>query len=221
MLLGFFVPEVMEEYAMQAKDFELVSISLPEFTSGGARARIQGIFKLDAAKVHKKYVRDLGVFGTWIAGAVESKESTVKVSLPEYGGIVLGTAVVPPLVVSLRNGQETKVDFLADLTPGDVGGIRKVADDWVSGRLGQLRVLGEANVKIKSGIFSLGSHAITQSLVFAGKFQTVPPEMSTLTISRRPNSQDARIQYHTIKLPRGRTAEWQGHGSGCFDLGQE
>lgn len=154
---------------MQAKVFELKSISLPEFTAGGARARVQGIFKLDAERVHKKYVRDLGVFGTWIAGAVESKESTVKVSLPEYGGIVLGTAVVPPIVVNLRRGQTTELDFLADLTPGDVAGIRKVADDWVSGRLGQLRVLGEANVKIKSGIFNLGTQAISQSLVFAGK----------------------------------------------------
>jgi hypothetical protein len=170
MLLGFFIPEVMEEYAMQAKDFEITSISLPEFTAGGARARVQGIFQLDAGKVHKKHVRDLGVFGTWIAGAVESQESIVKVSLPEYGGIVLGTARVPPIVVNLRNGQKTEVDFLADLTPGDVSGIRKVADDWVSGRLGQLRVLGEAEVKIKSGILSLGTQAISQSLVFAGKY---------------------------------------------------
>lgn len=159
----------MEEYAMQSKDFELTSISLPEFTAGGARARIQGVFKLDSGRVHKKYVRDIGVLGTWIAGAVESKESTVEVSLPEYGGIILGTAIVPPIVVNLRDGRTTEVDFLADLTPGDVSGIRKVADDWVSGRLGQLRVLGEAKVKLKSGIFNLGSQAISHSLVFAGK----------------------------------------------------
>ena len=161
---------------MQAKDFELTSISLPEFTAGGARARVQGIFRLDAGKVHKKYVRDFGVFGAWIAGAVESKESIVTVSLPEYGGIVLGTAVVPPIVVNLRNGQKTEVDFLADLTPGVVSGIRKVADDWISGRLGQLRVLAEAEVKIKSGIFNLGTQTISQSLVLAGRSQLCPLE---------------------------------------------
>ncbi|KAE9989379.1 hypothetical protein EG327_002813 [Venturia inaequalis] len=193
MLLGFFVPEVMEEYAMQAKDFELTSISLPEFTAGGAKARIQGVFRLDAGKVHKKYVRDIGIIGTWVAGAVESKESTVEVSLPEYGGIILGTAVVPPIVVNLRNGRRTEVDFLADLTPGDVGGIRKVADDWVSGRLGQLRVLGEANVQLKSGIFSLGSQAISQSLVFAGD-----------EIPKMPAFNITKLNFHEAELPNGK-----------------
>jgi hypothetical protein len=168
MLLGFFVPEVMEEYAMQAKEFELKSVSLPDFTSTGAQARVQGTFQMNAGRVKRKSIRDLGVFGTWIAREVRTEESEVTVSLPEYGGIVLGTATLPSIKVSIRNGQKTDIDFLAHLVPGDHDGIRKIADDWISGRLGQLRVQGNADVKLRSGILSLGKTIISQSMVFGG-----------------------------------------------------
>jgi hypothetical protein len=181
MLLGFFVPEAMEEYAMQAKEFELTSLSLPSYTPTGVRARIQGSFKMDASKVKKKSVRDLGVFGTWLAKEVQSQESLVTVSLPEYGGVVLGTARIPSIRVNVRNGHKTPIDFLADLRPGDVDGIRKIADDWLSGRLGQLRVQGDADVKLKSGIFSLGKQTLSQSMVFAGD---EIPEMPKFNITK-------------------------------------
>jgi hypothetical protein len=168
MLLGFFVPEVMEEYAMQAKEFELKSVSLPDFTSTGARARIQGTFQMNANRVKRKSVRDLGVFGTWIAREVRTEESEVTVSLPEYGEIILGTATIPSIKVNIRNGQKTDIDFLANLLPGDHDGIRKIADDWISGRLGQLRIQGDANVRLRSGILSLGKTIISQSMVFGG-----------------------------------------------------
>lgn len=168
MLLGFFVPEVMEEYAMQAETFELTSVSLPEFTKTGARARVQGRFWMDPSKVGKKSVRDLGVFGTWVAKEVKSGESFVKVTLPEYGGVLLGTARIPPIKVKLKANEKTDLDFLADLQPGDVAGIRKVADDYLSGRLERLRVRGDVSLKLQSGILSLGTQTLTQTLVFAG-----------------------------------------------------
>lgn len=192
MLLGFFVPDVMEQYAMQAKQFELTSVSLPEFTSTGAKARIQGVFWLDPAQVERKSVRDLGVFGTWIAGAVKSGESTVKVSLPEYGDVLLGTATVPPVKVNIRANTKTYIDFLADLEPGDVTGIRKVADDYLNGRLGQLRVLGEASVKLRSGILSLGTQNVAQSLLFAGD-----------DIPAMPSFNITKLLFHEKALPDG------------------
>jgi hypothetical protein len=168
MLMGFFVPEVMEEYAMQAKEFELKSVSLPDFTSTGARARIQGTFQMNAGRVKRKSVRDLGIFGTWVAREVRTEPSEVTVSLPEYGGVVLGTASIPAIKVNIQNGRKTDIDFFAHLLPGDHDGIRKVADDWISGRLGQLRLQGDADVKLKSGILSLGKQIISQSLVLGG-----------------------------------------------------
>jgi hypothetical protein len=76
---------------------------------------------------------------------------------------------VPKLVVNIRNGHTTAIDFLTDLEPGDVEGIRRVANDWLEGRLDQIRLLGKADVGLKSGLISLGSQTISESLVFEGQ----------------------------------------------------
>ena len=193
MLLGFFVPETMEEYAMQAKKFELTSVSVPEFTSNGARARVQGLFWMDPSQVKKKSVRDLGVFGTWIAGAVKSGDSTVRVMLPEYDDVLLGTAQIPPVKVNIRANQKTHIDFLADLEPGDVAGIRKVADDYLSGRLSKLKVRGEADVHIRSGILNLGTQNIAQTLIFAKD-----------DIPAIPSFNITKLLFHEKQLPEGK-----------------
>ena len=159
----------MEEYAKEAMVFEPTDLSIDSLTSSGVKARVQGDFSLDATRVHKKPVRDLGRFGAWIARAVESKQSTVKVYLPEYGNLLLGTADVPGVVVDIRNGHTTRVDFISDLVAGDIDGIRQIANDWIEGRLGQLRVQGLAEVGLKSGLFSLGTQKISQSLLFKGQ----------------------------------------------------
>ena len=171
--LGFAAPEVVEEYVKQAMVFEPTGLSIDSFTPSGVKARIQGDFMLDASKVQKKPVRDLGLVGTWIAKAVESKRSRVKVYLPEYGNMLLGTADVPPIVVDVRNGHTTHIDFLSDLAAGDIAGIRQIAYDWLAGRVGQLRVIGVADVDLKSGIFGIGTQRLTQELLFKGSCSTI------------------------------------------------
>ncbi|KAL8673502.1 MAG: hypothetical protein Q9168_002108 [Polycauliona sp. 1 TL-2023] len=173
--LGFAAPAVAERYAKEAMVFDPTDLSIDSFTSSGVRARIQGDFKMDASRVKKKSVRDLGRAGTWIAKAVESKSTEVDVFLPEYGNVLLGSALVPPIVVNIRNGHTTHVDFITDLTAGDLGGIRRVANDWLDGRLGSLSVRGNADVSIKSGIFSLGTQSLSESIVFkASQIPTMP-----------------------------------------------
>lgn len=169
MVFAFFAPSVVEQYATQAVVFEPTSLSIDSFTASGVRARIQGDFHMDASRVEKKSVRDFGRFGTWIAHEAESGESDVEVSLPEYGNVVLGKAHVPGIKVDIRNGHTTHVDFLSDLEPGSKEGIRRIANDWIDGRLGQLRVLGKAEVPLKSGIFSFGTQTVRQELLFANK----------------------------------------------------
>lgn len=168
--LGFAGPEIVEEYAQQAMVFEPTDLSIDSFTSSGLKARIQGDFMLDASRVLKKPVRDLGRAGTWIAKAVESKRSKVQVYLPEYGNILLGTADVPPIVIDVRDGHSTHIDILSDLAAGDIDGIRQIANDWVAGRVGQLRVVGVADVDLKTGIFGIGTQRLTQELVFRGQY---------------------------------------------------
>ena len=168
--LGFAAPAVIEEYSREAIDFEPTNLSIDSFTPGGVRARIQGEFTLDASRVHRKVVRDLGRAGTWIARAVESKPSKVEVVLPEYGDVLMGTADVPPIVVNVRNGHINHLDFVADLTAGDVDGIRRIATDWLHGRLDRLTVKGTAEVPLRSGIFSLGTKTVSEYMVFEGRY---------------------------------------------------
>lgn len=167
--IGFAAPAVVEEYAKEAIVFEPTGLSIDSFTSTGVKARIQGDFTLDGSKVRKKSVRDLGRAGTWIARSVESKESRVEVFLPEYGDVLLGYAVVPPIVVGIRDGVTTHVDFLSELSAGDLDGIRRMANDWLEGRIGRLSVRGVADVPLKSGIFSLGTQSLSQTIIFRGK----------------------------------------------------
>lgn len=167
--LGFAAPAIVEEYAKEALVLEPTSLSIDSFTATGVRARIQGDFVLDGSRVQKKSVRDLGRVGTWIAKEVESEESMVKAYLPEYSNLLLGTAIVPPIKASVQDGHYTHFDFLADLEPGDVDGIRRIAKDWLDGRLGSLVVKGVSSVALKSGIFKLGTHTLSQSILFQGE----------------------------------------------------
>ncbi|KAI4202225.1 MAG: hypothetical protein LQ350_002740 [Teloschistes chrysophthalmus] len=173
--LGFAAPEVAEQYAKEAMVFEPAALSIDSFTASGVRARVQGDFTMDASKVPKKPVRDLGRFGTWVARAVESKPTRVEVYLPEYGNILLGTAEIPSIVVDIRNGHTTHLDFVSDLTAGDLAGVRRVANDWLEGRLSQLAVRANANVPIKSGIFGFGTQRLSESVVFkANEIPVIP-----------------------------------------------
>ena len=168
--LGFAAPEVVKEYAREAMVFEPTDLSIDSFTSTGVRARIRGDFTLDASRVQKKPVRDLGRAGTWIAKAVESRSSKVMVFLPEYGNLLLGTADVPPIVVDIRSGHTTHIDVLSDLAAGDLDGIRRIANDWLEGRIGDLSVRGVADVTLKSGIFGLGTQSLAETITFKGEY---------------------------------------------------
>ena len=168
--LGFAAPEIGEEYAREAMVFEPTDLSIDSFTSTGVRARIRGDFTLDGSRVQKKPIRDLGRAGTWIARAVESKGSKVKVFLPEYGDLLLGTADVPPIVVDIRDGYTTHLDFLSDLAAGNLDGIRRMANDWLEGKVGDLTVRGVADVPLKSGILGLGTQKLAETIVFRGEY---------------------------------------------------
>lgn len=169
LVLGFAAPSAIQEYAKEAAVFEPLSLSIAAFTQSGVRTRVQASFSLDASRVKRPIVRNLGRFATWVGKEVESGDSEIQVYLPEYGNVLLGRAAVPPVKVNVRNGFHNNVDFFADLNPGNVDGIRQVGNDWLEGRLGQLRVKGVASVPLRSGLLQLGSQAITETLVLQGQ----------------------------------------------------
>jgi hypothetical protein len=192
MVFAFITPSIVEKYAQQAVVFEPTSLSIDSFASDGVRARVQGDFMMDASKVDEKNVRNIGRLATWFAREIKTGESDLEVSLPEYGNVVLGTADVPPIKVSIRNGHSTHVDFLTDLQPGDVDGIRRIAKDWIDGRLGQLRVIGKANVPLKSGIFNLGKQMIQQEMTFAND-----------DIPTMPQYKIKKLNFREVDIPSG------------------
>jgi len=168
MLLGFFVPDAMQKYAMEATTVNIRSV-IPEFTDTGARARVKVAFSLQSHKVRSSNVRNLGVLGTWIARQVESGESRVDVHLPDYGDAILGTAVVPPLKVSIVDGRETDLDFYTDLIPPkDIAPLRILFDDWVKGSLDHIQVAGDIEIALRSGIIRLPTQNIVQTINLNG-----------------------------------------------------
>ncbi|KAI9829007.1 MAG: hypothetical protein M1832_000030 [Thelocarpon impressellum] len=192
MAAGFFAPAIVEEYASHAVVIKPTKLSVDSFTPNGVRARVQGTLVLDASRVHNAAVRRLGRAGTWIARAIESKPSTLRLYVPQYGNLLLGTATVPRIVVTIRDGEVNHIDFLTDIEPGEMDGIRKLANQWLEGDLGQLQLRGKADVAITSGIFSLGTQSISESLVFEGHDLPAIPKYNI-----------TRMLFHEAVLPNG------------------
>jgi hypothetical protein len=168
-ILAFIAPAAVEEYAKQAVVIEPTNLSLVSITSNGVRARIQANFRLDAQRVGNEHVRRVGRAATWLVGELGTEETKINVYLPEYNNVMLGTAGVPPLKVSIADGRNNAVDFVADLVPGDAEGIRTIANEWLEGRLSTVRIRGTADIQLKAGIIPLGTHSIAESLTFEGQ----------------------------------------------------
>ncbi|KAF7913110.1 uncharacterized protein EAE98_011661 [Botrytis deweyae] len=192
LICAFFAPAIVEEYAKESLVIEPTNLSIDSFTANGVKARVQVNFKMDASRVKNNAVRNIGRFGTWIAKEVESQESNLEVYLPEYDNLLIGTAVVPKVVVNIQNGVVTPIDFVTDLKAGSVDGLRQVANDWLEGRLGQLRVLGKADVTLKSGLLPLGSQSISESMIFEGNEIPAIPKynITRLNFKEIPLSKD-------------------------------
>ncbi|KAH7040451.1 uncharacterized protein B0I36DRAFT_233805 [Microdochium trichocladiopsis] len=174
-ILAFIVPDAVQEYSEQAAVIEPTNLSLESITANGVRARIQGNFRLDGSRVANEHVRRIGSTALWLAGQLGSEETQITVRLPDYENIVLGSAVVPPLVLGLKEGQVTQLDFVTDLTTGDLNAVRTIANEWLEGRLKSIRLKGVADLTLKSGLIPLGTHTVTDTVVFeANKIPALP-----------------------------------------------
>lgn len=171
LVFGFIAPGAVKQYAEEAVVFKPQRIALDSATSEGVSVRVQGEFSLDGSRVKHPFIRATGRIATWIAKEVESDRAQVDVYLPEYDHVLLGRAFVPAVKVNIREGHSNFIDIVANLQSGDIAGVRELADDWMKGRLTQLRVQGIAEINIRSGILKFGSQEITADLAFTGKFR--------------------------------------------------
>lgn len=169
MVLAFFVPAAIEQYAKQAIVIEPTNLSLVSITANGVRARIQANFRLDGQRVENVHVRRIGRAATWLVGELGTEETKINVYLPEYNNVLLGTAAVPSLTVAIADGRNNEVDILADLIPGEAEGIRSIANEWLEGRLETVRVKGTADIEVKAAGIPLGTHSIAEYMTFEGQ----------------------------------------------------
>jgi len=169
-VVAFFVPAAVEEYAKEAAVLEPTNLSLESITTKGIRARVQANFRLDGSRVKNEHVRRVGRLSTWLVRQLGTDETKVSVYLPDYGHVLLGEAAIPPLVINIMDGHNTAVDFVADLVPGEAEGIRTIANEWLDGKLDQLRIRGIADIQLKSGVIPLGTHTVSESLLFEGQY---------------------------------------------------
>lgn len=184
LVFGFAMPAAVEEYVKEAVQFEADNLSIESFTDTGIQARIQGTVWLDASKVHKKSVRNLGRFATYIAKEVESGETHVKIYLPGYDNAWLGSVVVPPVKMNIRNGHYNWIDITAEVQPGDPKGIRLIAHDFLDRKLADLDVKAVVDVPVKTGLISV-NQKVTQFLTLqSGEVPDMPkPELKSLRVA--------------------------------------
>ena len=168
-VVAFFVPAAVEEYAKEALVLEPTNLSLESITANGVKARVQANFRLDGTRVKNEHVRRVGRMTTWLVRQLGTEETRVSVYLPDYGQVLLGTAAIPPIVVNIMDGYNTAVDFVADLVPGEAEGVRTIANEWLQGKLDLLRLRGVADIQLKTGIIPLGTHSISESLLVEGQ----------------------------------------------------
>lgn len=168
LLVGFFAPAAASKYAKEALVLDVTSLSVDSLTDHGVRVRIQATIKVDAKRVTSSAVRSLGRAGTWMVRNVSTDVAKINVYLPDYAGGLLGTATAPPMVIRVRNGQTTELDFVSDVELGSREVIRNLANDYLTGRLGRVRVLGVADLSLRSGLLNFGAQKISEEVAFEG-----------------------------------------------------
>ena len=168
-LLAFVVPAKVELYAKQAAVLEPTNLSLESLTANGVRARIHANFRLDATRVSDANTRRIGKAATWVLRKLETEQTQVDVHLPHFDNMLLGTATLPPLTIDIVDGHNTMIDIVADLVPGEAEGIRAIANQWLEGKLERVKLIGKADISLKTGFVPLGTHSVVESLVVEGQ----------------------------------------------------
>lgn len=206
--LRLLAPSAAAQYVREAAIVDVSNLSVESFTDRGVRARIRATVTIDASRVESRAIRAFGVMGTWLTRKISTEESKVYIYLPEYGEAVLGTATAGATVLDIQNGHITTIDFVSEVETGSLDILQSVANDYLNGGLGLVRVRGEADIAFKSGLLSVGAHRISEEMTFEGsKYKSTPvaekqtdllfvPEIPSL-----PNFQVNGLNFGEITLP--------------------
>lgn len=178
--MGFLTPAIIEQYAKESVTLNVSSISVESFTSEGLQARVKADVMIDAGRVKSGFVRAMGRIGTSVAKKVSTAPGEVHVFLPDYDNVLLGKVLVPTMVLDIRNGYTNELDFVSDVVPGEMDGVRKVVDDFIAGKVKKLRVWGWARLDMRSGILPLGRQLLSETLTFESLSPYTSPKAKTI-----------------------------------------
>lgn len=162
----FFAPTAAEQYTQQATVLDISSLSIHSFTEKGLKVKARGTVNVDASRVKNAGVRLLGRIGARIVGKVYVQPFEMRARLPDYQNALLGIADMPAIIIDIRNGHSTVLDLVCKTEPGSLDAIRLLANDFVSGNLHRVKVLGEIDIRIKTGLITLGPQRIAQEFIF-------------------------------------------------------
>lgn len=166
--MGLLGPSATAQYAREAAILDISNLSVELFTDRGARVLIQAKVTIDANRVGSRAIRTFGMMGGWLTRKVSIGESKIFIYLPDYSEGVLGTATTPATDLRIQNGQTTTIDFVSEVETCSLKILQSLASDYVNGGLGLIRVRGEANIALKSGILGFGTHKQTMEMTFEG-----------------------------------------------------
>ncbi|OAA76197.1 hypothetical protein LEL_05881 [Akanthomyces lecanii RCEF 1005] len=193
-VLGFIVPPAVQTYIEKSVVLEPTSLALDSLSFTGIKARVQGNFRMDASRVEDATARRIGRIAMSIMRTVGAEQTHIKLYVPGYGDAMVGSAMVPPLNLNLVDGQNTFIDVVADMKLGDNASIRKIVNDWLTGKISELEVRSATALQLKSGIIPLGTHDIVETMVLEAKDAPSIPEYSI-----------ENLNFHQVPL---------GHGNG-------
>lgn len=166
---AFIAPAAAERYAHSSVILDLDNISVDSVTDSGVRVRVTSKVHIDASRVSNPLLRTLGRAGARVVRKVHVDPEVVNVYVPDYEGRLMGKARVPPMTVDIRDGKTTRLDVVADAEPGELEAVMMVVDRAVKGGLEELRVRGEARVRLRTTFFEIGTRDVSSEVVLKGE----------------------------------------------------
>ncbi|EPQ62508.1 Bgt-863 [Blumeria graminis f. sp. tritici] len=192
MLSAYILPAALQIYAKEAIVIEPIRISLESITETGLESRIQANVRVEAARVQNPYTRKIGIICSWLLMQVGTQEARVDLYLAGYNGLPVSNLVIPGLKMDVRNGHSKLLDFKAHLSIRNPQSLKLFAGDWIRGKIEQIHIIAKTELFFRSGILSLGSQSISQSIFIKGpNIPSIHENTTSLNLYEVPISGDS------------------------------
>ncbi|KAF8474984.1 hypothetical protein BDZ91DRAFT_650294 [Kalaharituber pfeilii] len=188
LITAFFVPAVGERYAKAAVVLNVSSIAVESFTPQGIEARVKANVSVDSSRVENKLVRRFGQLGTALARKVTTERGKIYLFLPDYDQALLANASVPKMILDVRDGHTNSLDFVSHVDPVSLESAKKLVDDYITGELQSLQVMGKARLDMHSGIVHFGQQLLTETITIEGNTLPSIPKYNITHLSFYENS---------------------------------